>query len=432
MLICADWVLPISRKPIRDGAVAIVNGHVAAVGRKRELLGAYEDQECRVFRDSVLMPGLVNAHTHLALTALQGLVPPVAFEQWLPQLVTAMKSWSHDDFAASAAVGAERMLEAGCTVIGDVVYGPESVAAAADNGLGGVYFWELLGIDADELPAVLERAEFPVVGGGRCGMRTRCGLSPHSVYTAGPRLLQAVRETALELDVPFAIHVAESTAETRLLRDGDGPLAGTAARMAKGFKPPGTGSITYLDRLGALDGATAVHLCQCSPTEIPRLAATVRGIVTCPRSNRYLSNPIPRVDRFLRSGVPVGIGTDSVASNYDLDLMADVRCLHDAEPDIPVRTLVEMVTAMGAIAIGVEDRFGILEPGMEGDVAIFKIGRTEEPEAAVVRLAGRETVDAVMASGVWRVLEGKVISPNTDAAAAAAAAAARAAKVLGS
>jgi len=416
VLITADWV--------------VENGRVTAMGRLRDLEGAFGGRERRDFPGCVITPGLVNAHTHLALTALEGVVPPMPFAEWLPRLVKAMASWGPDDFAASATLGAQRALQAGCTVVGDIVYGPESVAAAADHGLGGVFYWELLGIEAEELPATLERLEFPVADGGRCGLRARCGLSPHSVYTAGPRLLQAVREAALELDVPFSIHVAESSAETSLLRSGEGPLAETAGRMARGFTPPGSGSVTYLDRLGALDGATAVHLGQALPTEIPRLAATVRGIVVCPRSNGYLSNALPRVERFLHSGIPVGVGTDSSASNIDLDLMAEVRALHQAEPEIPDRSLLELATAMGAIAIGVEDRFGILEPGAEADLAVFAIGPTEEPETALVRAAGRETVQAVMAGGIWRLLEGALVSPDRRAEAAAAAATERAREAL--
>jgi cytosine/adenosine deaminase-related metal-dependent hydrolase len=338
----------------------------------------------------------------------------MAFEEWLPRLVKALRDWKPDDYAASAAVGIQRTLQSGVTVVGDIVYGPESAAVAADLGLGGVFYWEVLGIEARNLRAAMKRQEFPASQDGACGLRVKCGLSPHSVYTSGPGLLRAVRDLAIELDAPYAIHVAESAAETQLLRDGSGSLAATAARVAHGFVPPGTGPVTYLDRLGAIDGATAVHLCQVLPTEIPRLASTVRGAVTCPRSNRYLHNAVPRVERLLHNGIAVGIGTDSSASNEDLDLMAEVRALHLAEPDIPVPRLLEMATTMGAAAIGVEDRFGVIEPGMQADFAVFALGATGEPEAAVLSSAGRDTVRSVMAAGQWRVLDGELVSPRPE------------------
>ena len=430
MLITADWVLPVSRPPIREGAVCVERGIIVDIGRLRDLESRHPGHDRHDFPGCVLMPGLVNAHTHLALSGLRGVVGPMPFDQWLPRLVTALSVWGPDDYAASATLGAEACLEAGVTVVGDIVHGPESMAAAADCGIGGVFYWEILGLRADQLPRVLELAEFPRIPGGACGARTRCGLSPHAAYTVGPEAMAAVIGDAHELRVPVAIHVAESAAETQLLLDGTGPLAGIAERLAFGFRPPATGAVTYLDRIGALEGATAVHLCHVQPGEIPRLAATVRGAVTCPRSNRFLHNPLPPIARLLRSGIAVGIGTDSSASNDDLDLMAEVRVLSEELPRIAPRRLIEMVTSMGAVALGVEDRFGVLEPGMQADVALFALDGANDPEAAVVRLAGRDTVRAVLAGGTWRVLGGELVLPDHSVAAIVEGSTARARAAL--
>ena len=426
MLVSAGWLLPISRRPVRDGAVLVSEGRIEAVGTADDLVGRFPEAEHVRFDDCVLMPGLVNAHTHLSLTALHGLVPSMAFEEWLPRIVAAMSVLEPDDFAASAVVGTEESLLSGVTTVGDIVYRAGEADAAAAAGLGGVYYWEVLGIDADDLPATLERLAYPVRTGGACGVRVRCGLSPHSPYTSGPSLLRTVRDIACELGAPYAIHVAESEAETRLLRDGSGPLADTAGRSALGFETPHAAPVTYLDRLGALDGATAIHACQVNPAEIPRLAATVRGVVTCPRSNRYLHNTPPKVARFLDAGIPVGIGTDSSASNDDLDLMTEVRAVRSAEPEIGAARLLEMATAMGAIAIGVEDRFGVLEPGMQADLALFRVGPSDDPEGAVVSAAGRDSLAASMSGGAWRVRDGALVSRDRAATEVARRATARA------
>lgn len=430
MLVTADWVLPISRPPIRNGALIIEHGQIVEVGRADELAGLDTSGERRDFGACVMLPGLVNAHTHLSLTAMQGLLEPGSFEDWLPQLVVAMQSWSAGDFAASAALGAHRCLEAGVTVVGDIVYGPESSAAASDAGLGGVFYWEVLGVEGPRLYAELERMEYPVVSSGSCGPRMRCGLSPHSAYTSGPGLLHAMHDAAREIGAPVAIHVAESGAEVQLLRDGSGPLAATAARMAKGFDPPGVGPVCYLDRLGVLDGCTAVHLGQMLPTDVPRIAATARGVVTCPRSNRFLANHLPPVSRLRRAGVPIGVGTDSSASNDDLDLLAELRVLQDEDPSLSAHDLLEMATAMGAIALGLEDRFGILETGMQADVAVFDVGPTNDPEADLVRRGGATSLRAVMAGGVWRVLDGAVIRDDRDFSASAHAASVKAREAI--
>ncbi len=430
MLITADWVLPISRPPIRNGGVLVKGSHVVSVGRAADLRATHGTEPHRDFPGCVLMPGLVNAHTHLSLTAMEGLLGPAPFDEWLPRLVAAMRAWSHDDYAASAALGALRCLEAGVTVAGDIAYGPESVSAAGDAGLGGTFFWEVLGIRAPKLFTELQRLEFPREHRGACSPRIRCALSPHAPYSSGPALLQLMHETALDLDVPYGIHLAESAAETELFLHGTGPLAPLAQRLADGFESPHGGPTAYLDRLGVLDGATVIHLCRILATDIPRLASTVRGAVVCPRSNAFLSNPLPPVKRLIAAGLPVGIGTDSSASNHDLDVMEELRVLRAHDPSLPAQTLLEMVTAMGAVALGLEDRFGNLEPGMQADCAVFAIGSSDDPVADTVRTAGASCLRALLAGGEWRVLDGK---PTTDARgteASASAAATRAGEAL--
>jgi 5-methylthioadenosine/S-adenosylhomocysteine deaminase len=406
MLITADWVLPVSRPPIRNGAVLVRRGLVAEVGRAADLVGLDSD-DVRHFEGCVLTPGLVNAHTHLALTALRGLLGEGSFESWLPRLVTAVSGWERDDHAASASLGVVECLRSGITVVGDVTYGPEAPSAAADCGLGGTFYWEILGITAPRLFAELERMEFPGADRGTCGSRIRCGLSPHAPYTSEPRLIAAMHEAARDFDTPYAIHLAESAAEVEFVRAGTGPLADVASRMAPDFEAAGLSPVAYVDQLGALDGTTVVHACHVGPADIARLASTVRGVVTCPRSNRFLGNPVPPVTRLLRAGVPVGVGTDSLASNDDLDLMKDVRHLHAEFPSVPAPKLIEMVTAMGAIALGIEDRFGILETGMQADIALFGIGPTDDPETDFVRTAGAENLRAVMSAGTWRIIDGE-------------------------
>ncbi len=431
LLITADWVLPVARPPIRDGAVLIDGGLIVEVGRTNELEGLAHGEARHDFPGCIVSPGLVNAHTHLSLTALAGLLPPAPLDVWIRQLVTATSEWGAAEFAASASLGAIESLRSGVTVVGDIVYGPEARAAAAAAGLGGTFFWEVLGVPAPRLYAELESKEYPAADGGWCSARQRCGLSPHAPYTCGPALIRAMHAAADEFLVPFAMHVAESAAETRLMASGTGPLADTARRLAPDFTAPGSSSIAYLDGLGVLDGCTVIQACHAGPTDTARMASTVRGVVTCPRSNRYLENPLPPVQRLLRAGIPVGVGTDSAASNSDLDLCAELRVIHETCPAIPPARLIEMATAMGALALGLEDRFGILEADMQADIAVFRTGKTSDPETDFVRLAGADTLEAVLTGGVWRVLDGACLEDPEPTELAAHAARIRAEHALG-
>lgn len=408
-LISADWVLPVAMPAIRDGAVLVEGDHIAAVGAREALdASAAIDVPREHFAGCTITPGLVNAHTHLTLTALSGVVAPAPFPEWLPRLVAALKPWEIADHEASGVIGAEESLASGVTVVGDIAYGAAEVASASRAGLGGVYYWELLGIAAEQVAEHLAYLRYPAAA-DVYGGRVACGLSPHSPYTSGPALLRAVHARALELGVPLALHVAESAAERQLLRDGTGPLCGVASRTAIGFEPPHTSTVAYLAGLGVLDGTTAVHCCHLDPADFALLADHARGVVTCPRSNRYLDNPPPRIAPLLEAGITVGIGTDSSASNHDLDLMAEVRALAAAEPGLSAETLLRIATAGGAEAIGVGDRFGALVPGMQADLAVFSASGTHDPLPCIVAEAGHATTRAVMSGGVWRVREGLLL-----------------------
>jgi cytosine/adenosine deaminase-related metal-dependent hydrolase len=430
-LISAEWVLPVASDPVRDGAVLVDGDRIVTVGSRSTLDAATAaDVEREHFDGCTITPGLVNAHTHLTLTALSGVVPSAPFPEWLPRLVAAMKPWEIADHEASGVIGAEESLASGVTVVGDIAYGAAEVVSASRAGLGGVYYWELLGLPAEQLAEQLAYLRYPENPAGY-GARVTCGLSPHSPYTSGPQLLQAVHRRASELGVPIAIHVAESAAETWLLTDGTGPLAEVAGRTADGFKPPRSSTVAYLESLDVLEGMTAVHCCHLTADDLPLLAARARGVVTCPRSNRYLHNPPPHIGPLLDAGIAVGIGTDSSASNHDLDLMAEVRALAAAEPRLGADTLLHIATVGGARAIGVADRFGSLAGGMEADLAVFAVCSGHDPAAAVVAEAGHASTRAVMSGGVWRVRDGELLERDVRAGTRAADARRAAEKALG-
>jgi 5-methylthioadenosine/S-adenosylhomocysteine deaminase len=411
--------MPVNRKPIRDGAVVTHGDTIVAVGPRSELEQRYPAESRTHFAGCVITPGLVNAHTHLTLTALAGVVPSLPFAEWLPRLVAALKPWQIADHEASGVIGAEQCLAAGVTVVGDIAYGAAEVVSASQAGLGGVFYWEILGIHAEELGDTLTELRYPAANDA-FGPRVVPGLSPHSPYTSGPRLLQAVHDSARDLSAPVAIHVAESAAERRLMHEGTGPLSGTAARTAFGFTPPGSSTVAYLNDLGVLDGMTVVHLCELEPGDVELLGASVRGAVVCPRSNRFLHNPPPSIAPLLGAGITVGIGTDSAASNVDLDLLGELRSVRTAEPGISHDTLIEMATSRGAQALGVADRFGALAPGLQADMSVFAVGPTDDAARAIVERGGAHNVRAVATGGVWRVLEGALVSQDNSAAALAA------------
>ena len=430
MIVTADWVLPVSRPPIREGAVFIRGRRIADIGTVAELTARHPRAVVNTYPGCVVLPGLVNAHTHLSLTALAGLVPSMPFPDWLRRISAATRALDADDFAASVAAGAMACLRTGATVAGDIAYGPEALSTAGDMGLGGVFFWEVLGIEAEELPAALERLEFPRDATECAGGRLRCGVSPHAPYTSGPGLLAAAHRFAAGRRAPYMVHIAESSHEVRLLVRGGGPLAPVAQRLARGFTPPRTSPVTYLRDLGVLEGAVAVHCVHITADEAEMLATRAQGVVLCPRSNRYLHNGAPPVAMLHGLGADMAVGTDSAASNDAIDLFAEARALGGLDPELTEKRLLSMLTLEGARVLGVQDLLGSLEPDKQADLVIVACAPTDDPVASVVRTGSPERVRAVMSAGAWRILDGQPVIVTTRIEAATAAVRDKAARVL--
>jgi aminodeoxyfutalosine deaminase len=419
VLVHAGWVLPIASDPLRDGAVLVHGDRIVDVGPVDDLVRAHPGEPVERNDGCVLLPGLVNAHTHLALTVLGGLLPTVSFGEWLPLLVRAMRALTPEALEASVALGARRCLEAGVTVVGDIAYGSASVRTARQAGLGGAFFWEVLGIQPDTLEGALADEGYPAPGvdGTPPDPRTRAGISPHSPYTSGPGLLRAAHAFASAERVPYAIHVAESHAEAELFEHGSGALAGTAGRFAMGLAPgSGITSVRYLNDLGVLDGTLAVHCVQLRGDDIDVLAAKTAGVVLCPRSNAYLREGPAPVGALEAAGTRLALGTDSLASNLDLDLLDEARAVRRLVPALTAERVVRMATADGAAALGMGGDFGSLATGYQADLAIFRCAPDEaDPYEGLVGCTGRPSLESVMAGGEWRVRQGRALErPGAD------------------
>jgi cytosine/adenosine deaminase-related metal-dependent hydrolase len=351
-------------------------------------------------------------------------------QPWLAQLVDATRALSGEDLAASADLGVARSLRGGVTVVGDIAYGAHAAERAAEAGLGGVFYWEFLGIDAPELPGALSASGFPA-DTAAFSERIARGISPHAPYTAGPRLLRATHEVALREGCGFAVHVAESAAEVELLATGGGPLEHMARRLAIGFRTPHASPVAYLDSLGVLDGAVAVHCVHVDETDAAILAERSHGAVLCPRSNAYLHNGSPPVELLARARVPLALGTDSAASNADLDMFAEAKALREIAPGLDAERVLRMLTAEGAEILGLQRLYGTLETGKQADLVAVRVGPTDEPVEAFVSLGSASTVEAVMSAGIWRVLGEETSLPIAALESAGRAVAEKAGRALG-
>lgn len=430
MIVTADWVLPVSGPALRGGAVLTDGaGRIAEVAQLADIVSRHPAEHLERFDGCVIIPGLVNAHTHLSLTVLGGLVEPMPMRPFLARVTSAIEALSEADFEASAALGALECLRNGVTCVGDIAYGPQPAAACADLGLAGIFYIEVLGTTEHELEDLLDRRGFPREPGSCAHGRVRCGLSPHTPYTVGPGALLVSVAIAHHSGASLAVHLAESPAEQELMLYGTGPLSAVAERLAHGFETPRSGSVAYLESFDILDQVLAIHCANLEPGDPVRLAAA-RGVALCPRSNAYLFNGEPPVTALREAGVRLALGTDSAASNWDLDLFEEARALWKLDPTTSAARLLEMVTVDGARALGMDDVVGSLAPGLDADLTVLRVGGTETPEETVIAAGGRGRVVAVMARGSWRVREGRSVEDTSVIERAAAVAHVKAADAI--
>jgi cytosine/adenosine deaminase-related metal-dependent hydrolase len=375
-------VLPVEGEPVRDGAVQIEDGRIAAVGPAAEL------GEGERFEHAAIVPGFVNAHSHLEYAVYAGFGDGLAFAPWLALHIERKARIGFEEMEAIARAGAAACLRSGITTTADYSFSGAAATACAELGLRAIVYLEVFGSEPGGVLAQFERTRARVEGS--LSERVRLGISPHAPYTVSADAWTA----CAGLGLPIGTHLAESTAEREWLVHGGGPMAEVRHLLVE---PTGeTGTRTLADR-GLLGPETvAAHCVDVEPDEIALLADTRVGIAHCPRSNGILGCGIAPLTA-LRAATPrVGLGTDSPASTPSFDMFEELRTAiiaaraREARPDALTATeALELATLGSARALGLEREIGSLVPGKRADLAVVSLAGSplhpwEEPAAAVV------------------------------------------------
>jgi cytosine/adenosine deaminase-related metal-dependent hydrolase len=379
----AAWVCPISRAPIRDGWVSVREGRITGVGGPGDAPAA-----ARNLGNVILMPGLVNAHTHLELSWLRGRVPPAAtFIDWIKQLFMTRggRSERPDDSKVTDAArqAARELREFGVAAVGDISNSLASVESIRAAGLRGIVFHELLGFNLPHGQSVIDTRPLRRTAAQLGEDMVRIAVAPHAPYSVSPEMFRAIRDEVDRSEVPItSVHLAESESEVEFLRDGSGPWPGMLKWVGStrdDWSPPGVGPVEYLDSLEMLDDKTlVVHGVQLDDPALRRLASLGCTLVTCPRSNQWVGVGMPPIERFYASGVKVAIGTDSLASVEDLNVFAELKTMRWLAPSVPARDLIDSATRSGADALGLGGELGTIDPGKRAEL----IAVTLRPEFA--------------------------------------------------
>ena len=388
----AQFVHPVTAPPIEDGAVLVDDrGTIAAVGPNLVVPTRPGARQLE-FPDARLLPGLVNTHTHLELTHLAGKNAEREFAGWIRTLRALKDATTPEEFSRSAEQGVRDAWAAGVTCVADTGSTGAPLEALARLGGRGIYYQEVFGPDPAQCAASMAELDRALARlSPLASSPLSLGVSPHAPYTVSEPLYRAVADLARRERWPLAMHLAESRAETELVRDGSGPFAD--ALRARGFavRAQHCSPVQYLLRLGVLQRATGwlcIHGVQVDGPDIDVLRDAGVAVAHCPRSNRVHGHGTAPLAAFRRAGLPVGLGTDSVVSVGDSSLLAEATAAAlDGEDAL------RMLTIEGARALGLEREIGSLEVGKQADLALFPstiLHRPPPPSTALLTLvAGR-------------------------------------------
>lgn len=328
-LYTAQWVLPIASATIEDGAVAVEGELIAGVGTRKKLLARFPNADVRDYGAAALLPGFVNCHTHLELTAMRGYLEPeeTDFFAWLRKLTLArLSKMTSDDLYVSAAWGAIEAARAGITSVGDASASAEAaMRALGDVGLRGIVYQEVFGPEPD-----LADAQFAKLRERVSHLQSfendlvRLGVSPHSPYAVSAKLLERVSDFAGNENFPLMIHAAESAAEELLIREGRGTFAESFTQRGIAWSAPGLSPVQYLARCGVLRVRPLLaHCVRVGEQDIDMIKEAGASVAHCPKSNAKLGHG--HAPYHLFGEIAHGFGSDSVASNNTCDLLEEAR-----------------------------------------------------------------------------------------------------------
>lgn len=385
-ILTADYVLPIASEPIRDGAVVIEGSTIIDVGPDVAMLERFPEAEVNAFGEAAILPGFVNCHSHLEVTALRGALDGVEhdFRSWLLKLNDLRAAMSDDAIEEAAFRGAREGARAGVTCFGDIGRnGRAGLNGLKRAGLRGIVFQETE-FSPDNRTAERDLSDlvkkFELLRADETEL-VRVGLSPHSPYTVGSRLFEMIAQMSIIDRIPITIHAAESANETELMMHGTGFFTEVYEKFDVEWQSPHCTTIEYLERLGVLSARPLLaHCVEVSDRDISRIAANGAKIAHCPKSNAKFGHGYAPFEKFADAGIAVGLGSDSVASNNVCDMLEEARFAAlsarnrpDSKRFVGAREVLRASTLGGAQALGMEDIVGTLRSGKQADIAVVSL-----------------------------------------------------------
>ena len=418
LIIMGDYIVSMDSAGsiVENGAVAVDDGIILAIGSADEITAAYTAAEVLPGEHRVVMPGLVNGHSHAAMTLLRGVADDLALMDWLNNYIFPAEVEFVD--AEFVRIGTElacwEMIRGGTTTFVDMYYYPDTVADVVDRcGMRALISTTVIdqrSPDAENASDSIQKGNGYIERWKSRNSRITPIFGPHANYTLNADQLKAVRAAAIEHGVGISIHMSESPFELQYSKDTYGMT-----------------SVEFYDSIGFFDGPTiAAHMVWPTDVEIPILVERQVGVIHNPTSNMKIASGIAPVAEMLQAGVRVGLGTDGAASNNDLDMWEEMRLasflqkVDRMDPTVlSAPTVLNMATLGGAVAIGLGDSIGSIEVGKRADiiqVAFDDVHHvpTYDVVSHLVYVTDEQDVASVVVDGKVLMKEREMLTIDTD------------------
>ena len=367
MIIMADKIITVTnRAPVINGAIVIHSGLIREIGKADTIIRKYPGNRVVRMEHSLLMPGLVNAHVHLELPPLPDLIRTRGYADWVLTIIKTKKDFTQNTYTSAVKQNINAIIASGATTVAEICSHNASPAAISQSGLRAVIYQEIISMEQIPRKVILPRRR-------RSSPLIKFGLSPHSSHTVSEAVLNVVRSYAAEKRLGICMHVAETQDELHLFQQKKSGLERLYAAVGWDVTqtPKARSSFELLHRIGILSpDFLAVHAVHVDDRDLAIIRRSGAGIAHCPRSNHTIGVGTMRLNKFLAARIPVGLGTDSLASSPSLNLWDEMRYayrVHRRSGVIP-QDIFLMATLGGAKALGMDKDIGSLEPGKKADL----------------------------------------------------------------
>ncbi|MBA4368328.1 MAG: hypothetical protein C0403_11915 [Desulfobacterium sp.] len=383
----AGWIVVDQNTILQNGYVVVQDGLIAEIGKGKKI----SNNSVVDHGDGVILPGLVNAHTHLELCALKNRVKPEnGFQSWVQELLAERDELEPETIQKESALGIEHLLSSGCIAAGDISTMGITKDLFIHSQLMGIWFQECLGNHSDTNL------------GCRKGPRQSISLAGHAPHTTSPELLGRLKTLTSKGKLPFSIHLAESREEAVFVASGKGEWADFLTERGIDFSFWGIGNnltpIQYADQIGLLDSNTiAVHVIQSDENDFKILQKNGASVCLCLRSNHALHGELPDVPSMLKNRINLCLGTDSLASVDTLSVFDEMAFAANHFPEIPPADILEMATKNGAKALGLNGLAGTLVPGGIGSFIYLDLpaDNVKQLMESIIHSAAQRTIHRI-------------------------------------